>query len=387
MDELRLPNVGPRERGRIHGEHFRARIHEIAAIRTTLVAEQGSFRDEAAVLETARAHLPVLEGFDHALSEELLGIAEGADADPATIVVLNHYTDLKDVPGSLSDDEECSSLAAITDARRSTARPDLGHAWERRALRLHVAHPRARRSARAVLDVQRSPGVWRWRASTRDGLGVCINNLKSHDARVGVVWPALVRRMLAERNAEARCTCCMTAPMSSGHHYLFGDAKRHVYGVETSGERKEVVLDADVARRELRYLHTNHCLSPAIEAVSWVSEWSTSYERFAWLEKSVAKQRDRAPPRTLWARLGSHDGYPRSVCTHLASARKPHAMKTCGAILVDPDAARALGVHTAACTRPSRRLPSASEIGRVSEPFFFTWSAQRDAVGLRDRRR
>lgn len=328
MDELRLPNVGPRERGRIHGEHFRARIHEIAAIRTTLVAEQGSFRDEAAVLETARAHLPVLEGFDHALSEELLGIAEGAEADPAAIVVLNHYTDLKDVP-ELNQDEDCSSLAAQTPDGPLLAQTwDMHGSVEPYVCMLHV--PADDRPEQWVFSIV---GCLALAGMNADGLGVCINNLKSHDGRVGVVWPALVRRMLAERNAEAALHVLRTAPMSSGHHYLFGDANR-VYGVETSGERKEVVLDAAWPDAP-SYLHTNHCLSPAIESVSWVSEWSTSYERFEWLEKSVGDA-PIASRRDAWARLGSHDGYPRSVCTHLSSADKPHAMKTCGAILVDP---------------------------------------------------
>lgn len=328
MDELRLPKVDPRERGRIHGEHFRARIHEIASIRCDLVLSQGRFSSEHDVLETARAHLPVLEGFDRGLSEELLGIAEGAGEDPARIVVLNHYTDLKDVPGS-SHDEECSSLAAQTPDGPLLAQTwDMHGSVEPYVCMLHV--PEDEHPEQHVFTIV---GCLALAGMNARGLGVCINNLKSHDAKVGVVWPALVRRMLAEGNAEAALHVLRTAPMSSGHHYLFGDASR-VYGVETSGERKEVVLDAAWSDGP-SYLHTNHCLSPAIESVSWVSEWSTSRERYAWLEASMAGA-PIASRRDAWERLGSHDGYPRSLCTHLASEEQPHAMKTCGAILVDP---------------------------------------------------
>src|SRR5690606_38222947 len=38
-----------------------------------------------------------LERFDRDLHEELCGIAEGADLRPEDIVVLNHYTDLRDI--------------------------------------------------------------------------------------------------------------------------------------------------------------------------------------------------------------------------------------------------------------------------------------------------
>jgi len=321
MDVLTLPQSDPRERGRAHGEHFRDRIGEIARIRLELALSQGAFRSEPHVLEVAERHLPVLAGFDEALHAELLGIAEGAGLDAARVVVLNHYTDLKDV-----QDEECSSVATST--------PDgllLGQTWD-----MHG-------SVEPYVCMLELPGEgWVFTitgclalAGMNDaGLGVCINNLKSHDARVGVVWPALVRRMLREGNAEGALHVLMTAPMSSGHHYLFGDADR-VYGVETSGERKEVVLDRRVDTGSFDYVHTNHCLSDEIGAVSWVSEWSTSYARYAWLQASV-EDRTLESAEDLWARLGSHDGYPQSVCTHLANEQNPHAMKTCGAVVMRP---------------------------------------------------
>lgn len=319
MDVLTLKGMDPRARGRAHGEHFRARIHEIAGIRVELAVTQGKLSSEASLLAVCRRHLPVLEAFDRDLSEELLGIADGADLDPARVVALNHYTDLKDIA-----DEECTSAAATTPEG-----PVIGQTWD-----MHG-------SVEPFVVMLELDGLYAFSitgclglAGMNDaGLGVCINNLRSDDARVGVVWPALVRRMLRERNAEAALHVLMTAPMASGHHYLFADAHR-VYGVETSGTRKHVVLDRRFDQ-PVTYHHTNHCLSPEIGAVSNVAPTSTSHERFTWLDASL-----RAAPlagrRDLWARLGSHDGYPRSLCTHLADAENPHAMKTCGAVVIDP---------------------------------------------------
>ena len=333
MDVLPLPGGSAHARGVGHGEHFRAPIHEIAAIRLELALSQGSFGSEAAVLAVARRHLPVLEAFDRELHQELMGIAQGADLDPARVVVLNHYTDLKDI-----QDEECTAAAAST-----ADGPTLGQTWDMHgSVEPYVCMLR-------VPQQDERPGAWVFSivgclalaGLNQAGLGVCINNLKSHDARVGVIWPALVRRLLVERNAEAALHVLMSAPMSSGHHYLFGDARR-VYGVETSGARKEVVLDGRF-EEGVSYLHTNHCLSDAIGAVSWVSEWSTTHERYTWLDGSLAA-RPLASRRDLWERLGSHDGYPRSLCTHLASADAPHAMKTCGAVVIDP-ARRELWAH------------------------------------------
>lgn len=290
------------------------------------------------MLAVARAHLPVLEKFDAALNEELLGIAEGADLDPARVVVLNHYTDLKDLgPDALASshaDEDCSAVVAKTPEGVA-----LGQTWDMHGsaepfvAMLHVPeHEEA--PAAWLLTITGCVGMTGMNTA---GVGVTINNLRSNDARVGVVWPALVRRMLREESARAAYDVLMDAPMSSGHHYIVASAER-AYGVETSGRRKSVVFESDWSGPE-SYVHTNHCLGPEVAEVSSIAPTSTSLERYDWLRASI----DRKPlesARDLWARLGSHEGHPRSVCTHLANEEDPHAMLTCGAVLMDLSAKR-----------------------------------------------
>jgi isopenicillin-N N-acyltransferase like protein len=336
MRTLRLPErVSARERGRAHGEAFRPAIHEIARIRTELAIEQGNFAHEGQVLDVARMHLPVLEAFDRALSEELLGIAEGADLDPARIVVLNHYTDLKDLgPEVLSRDENCSAILASTPKGVL-----LGQTWD-----MHGSAAPFVAAIRVPEDGDR-PRAWLLTIAgclgmtgmNEAGVGVTINNLKSRDARVGVVWPALVRRMLAERHAQAAKHVLMTAPLSSGHHYLVASAER-AYGVETSGALKSVVFESELAPGA-SYLHTNHCIGEEVARVSWVSPASTTHERYARIEESL-RGRPIEGVMDLWSRLGSHEGHPRGVCTHLASREDPHAMATCGAVAMDLSARR-----------------------------------------------
>jgi isopenicillin-N N-acyltransferase-like protein len=334
---LRLPEgATARARGLAHGESFRREIREIAEIRLALAVEQGRLRSEAAVLSAARAHLPVLDAFDRALSEELLGIAEGADLDPARAVVLNHYTDLKDLgPDSIPGDEDCSAVIAKTPEGVA-----LGQTWDMHGsaapyvCMLHVPAGEGRPEA-WLLSITGCLGMAGLNAA---GVGVTINNLKSNDARVGVVWSALVRRMLAEREAEAAKHVLMTAPMSSGHHYLVASAER-AYGVETSGAIKHVAFEAAWAERDASYVHTNHCLTEEVGAVSTVSPTSTTRERYSYLTKSVAAK-PLEGAMDLFARLGSHKGYPRSVCAHLATESSPHAMLTCAGIVMDLSARR-----------------------------------------------
>ena len=321
-----LPDAPPRERGRAHGEHFRRSIHDLARIRLDLALSQGGYPSEDAVLRVAGQHLPLLARYDEALSEELLGIAEGADLSPDRLVVLNHYTDLKDI-----DAEECSALVCDT-----AEGPVLAQTWDMHgsaADYVCLLEIPAYEDRPALVTFSLT-GCLALAGLNSRGLGVTINNLKSRDGRVGVVWPALVRRMLAESGVEAAKHVLMTAPMSSGHHYLFADAER-TCGVETSGERKAVVHEARFGQGSRDcFVHTNHCVSEEIAAVSWVSETSTSHERYAALSESVTAA-PIASPQDAWARLGSHEGYPRSVCTHLASPEAPHAIATCGAVLMD----------------------------------------------------
>jgi isopenicillin-N N-acyltransferase-like protein len=122
-----------------------------------------------------------------------------------------------------------------------------------------------------------------------DGVGVCINNLRSLDARVGVVWSALVRRMLYERHASTAHRVLMRAPMSSGHHYLIADA-REAFGVETSGRKKELVFEARFDEDpRASFVHTNHCVGVEVAAVSEVSPVSTTKERYASLCESLVR--------------------------------------------------------------------------------------------------
>jgi isopenicillin-N N-acyltransferase-like protein len=165
----------------------------------------------------------------------------------------------------------------------------------------------------------------------RDGVGVAINNLRCRDGRVGLVWPALVRLALAAPDAARARDAVLAEPVGSGHHYLVADEER-AFGVEATGTRKRVVFDGAGDT----FLHTNHGLDPQVVAVEEASPLSTTRERYACLASGLAAA---GPPRDtedLWQRLGSHEGHPRSVCTHLASAADPHAMETCAAIVMEP---------------------------------------------------
>lgn len=314
----------PTEWGRLHGESYRGEIHRLAEVRVWLTAKLGrAFDTEAQVLAVAEAHLPVLERFDRDLYDELMGIAEGAAIDPARLVVLNHYTDLRDLdPSDLEQDGGCSILYTRTDSGSL-----LGQTWDMHATAIPYT---------MMMWVPR-PGAWVLTLTgclgmaglNRHGVGIAINNLHSNDAQVGALWPAIVRRVLSTTTAAEGRDALLASPIGSGHHYLIAD-ERAAYGVETSGrERKQIY-----AGEPGWYVHTNHCLDDAISALSRVPPTSTTHDRYRLLSDSVAA----APVRDaldLWTRLGSEEEFPRSVCTNMSTPQNPHGVATCAGIVMD----------------------------------------------------
>lgn len=325
----------PAEWGRHHGKTFAHEIRTLAELRTRLCVDIGAFEDADAVRAVATPHLEVLERFAPELHAELMGIAEGAGVSPEAVVILNHYTDLRDlVPGHLEEaawgEEGCSALWADTPAG-----PVLAQTWDMHAsampfvMMLEVPARDGRPAAR-LLSLTGCLGMC---GMNDAGVGITINNLRSSDATVGAVWSALVRRVLWEGTAEAAQKVVMDSPIGSGHHYLVAGPDGAT-GIETSGRRKKRTWTSDGART---YVHTNHCLDDDIAACSSVAPTSTTHDRY---DRLAALVRDDPPAdvHDVWRHLGDTEGWPRSVCSYMVTPDTPHAMATCGAVAMDLNA-------------------------------------------------
>ena len=370
MRQLELPaGKSPREWGRIHGESFRGEVQALAAIRMYLCTKVGGFATAADVRAAAAAHLPVLERYHRGLFDELVGIAEGAAVPPADIVVANHYTDLRDLdpdlgtwrPAPLGDEPgshdagvasspadsqlatELSGVGPRDATRRAPADDGCSVIWaESRSGRLLAQTWDMHATAIPyvmVLRVPESPdgppatllsvtGCLGMAGMNAARVGIAINNLFSTDATLGVVWPAMVRRALHQRSAAAARDVIAGSPIGSGHHYFVAD-RRDAFAIEASGTRRKQIFSGGPV-----YCHTNHCLDGDVAARSKVPPTSTTYDRMRWLEADLARA-GVADLADAWQRLGSEDGWPRSVCTNMATPEAPHGAATCGAIAMD----------------------------------------------------
>jgi isopenicillin-N N-acyltransferase-like protein len=352
----------PAARGEAHGELWRPEIAELCALRSALAVAKGSFRDVAQLEAVAALHLPHLQRFSRPLHAELLGIARGAGISPEQAVILNHYTDLRDVPPSVLDEPVREDMSEATDdpggctaiyVPGGASGPVLGQTWDmhgtaRPFVRMIRIRPRSSDEEYLCFTLTGCLGMTGLAAS---GVGVTINNLSSTDGQVGVVWPALVRAMLACDDAAAAWQLLQRTRLSSGHHYMMADGQRF-FGAETSGALK--VLTQSGARAA--HLHTNHCFDPVLRKYERVPKVSTTFRRLDLASTLYAQQRPQ-DVAAVWAFLGSHEGYPRSICSHVDDASgDPSASRTCGMMVMQLGAGEVLAGAGCAQESAPRRL-------------------------------
>ncbi len=321
------------EEGQIHGETFRPLIQELVAIRTELAMDFG-FSSVQQLMKCARQHAPILESFDEDLSHEILGISQGSGCSAEEIILLNHYTDLRDL-GSQPNrapipqrdcGDDCSLIYTPT-----ACGPLLGQTWDMHGsatpyvLALRIPESVARPAALALTVV----GCIGMAGLNQHGVGITINNLRSRDATVGVVWSALVRRALRGKTAHQAYQLFNNSSIGSGHHYFMADSTT-AYGIETSGTQKQTIYHNEGTP----FIHTNHCLNSDIERHTEVPQESTTHLRYAELDREM----QQSPIKNidgLWQQLGSHAAYPHGICMHLSTPQNPHGTATCGAIAMD----------------------------------------------------
>lgn len=335
---LELHGTDPRRWGEQHGESFKDDIKAIADIRMALTLGRTDLGTKDKVLALARHHLPVLERFDRALYDELCGIARGAGVSPEAIVVANHYTDLRDLTKRDLDRLEgkdhggCTALF-VDDGKRRI----LGQTWDMHgsaepyALLIRIpglpdgtaptstnAAGVPRLGSTFVFSITGCLGMT---GMTSWGTALTINNLNSLDATVGVVWPAMVRKLLRQPSARAMRQLVDAAPIGSGRHYILADAQ-DLFGIETSGTKKKLVREGGRAP----YFHTNHCVDGEMSGTCRILPGSTTLQRYATMEALIAQ----GAPATRDAVFDA---------LHVVGLKQnptnPHDVATCGALVMD----------------------------------------------------
>ena len=319
----------PRQVGRDHGETFRARIHELAAIRLELTLGRTDFTSIDEIVALGERHLATLKSYSGALHDELLGIGEGADIGAGELVVLNHYTDLRDLSrATLYDDQGCSALFV------PGSPPVLGQTWDMHG----SAAPYVEILRFAVEGAPRCvtfslTGCLGMAGINEHGVAVTINNLNTPTTKIGVVWPALVRMMLACATAKEAAALLERVGVGSGHYYQIAD-RTDFFGVEALADHHATIASWQEGGDEtLTYpgaaCHTNHCLDDHQAKSEVLSPESTTFVRWDALDELLSGDPIAPTPEAMWTVL-SDDRLSMKI-----SQTEPHKSATCGGLVFD----------------------------------------------------
>lgn len=319
----------PRERGRAHGEHFRASIRELAEIRNGLVRK---YLKDLHPLELEQLAFDQVQNLSQVtpLFEEFCGIAEGAHLSLTELMILNNYTDMRDFgghskPGLAAEEGGCSAFSL-----RTADRVFIGQTWDMHA---------SAKPYMLLLDVESNvptqvltvTGCLGLCGVNAYGLSVMINNLHCRETSLGLAWPALVRGMLHQENVEDALRFFDHHFPSSGHNYLVADRTRTV-NLESTGQRREMTYDS---QEEGFTFHTNHYLSDVLRSIEIEERLSpTTYQRLSALE-AYRQKLSQLGPRQFDDLI--EDIFLEKEChtVMMPGAGTPHASATCGGILTE----------------------------------------------------
>lgn len=327
MQTLALAGGSATEIGHSHGEAFREPIRELAEIRWELLCRRSPIGSSAMLIDLANRHVNKLVQTYPKLAEEFLGIAAGSNVEGWRLAVLNHYTDLRDIGPTFIDDEGCSILYAKTPSG-----PLLAQTWDMHAsAEPYVCVLQVWPDTGPEMVMFTVMGCLGMIGMNAEGVAVGINNLTPTDARVGVIWPALVRRMLQCRSAKEALEELKIAPLGSGHNYFIAD-HHTAYNIETTAIHKVVTA----TNPQSVFWHTNHYLDPTLvplEAPLYPS--STTHIRYQRLAELCSLMSPIVSVDQVMDILGDHAGLPQSICSHVRDEVDPSASKTCGAAICD----------------------------------------------------
>ena len=330
----------PLEMGRAFGETCREAIQQFYEIRVRIAIEQalvygGRTIDENTVLEAATACLKPTEEYHPEGFEELAGIAEGSGLSTAQILALNGLTDLRDYVAWSGKADECSAFVVAGD-KTADGQLICGQTWDL-----------ATNNMPFVLGVHRIPdnGPQTWTMTTvgclsliglnSEGIAVGTTNVRTTDAKPGVVYLSILHKMLAQTSIEDAIDCVEDAPRASGHFYFVADAQGKGAAMECTGSQYDLTQV-----NEGIYVHCNHCLIPAHQAFEGPEPSSSSLHRTSRLQHLFEEHPERNDCQAARDYLADTDGGEDAICRD-----DPEGVSSNGAVVMVPSTGSIRACH------------------------------------------
>jgi isopenicillin-N N-acyltransferase-like protein len=258
------------------------------------------------------------------ITEELLGISEGASLSVTDLVILNNYTDFRDIDLT---DEGCSTVHLQNETHTLS-----GQTWDmHRSAKNYVCtikiNPCPEAPAQIIFSLIGCVGLMGF---NQYRLGMGVNNINTKKAKAQVIWPVLVREILRQKTIANMRTKLINAKVTSGHNYLLSGLDGGEHWEVTPGLAK--IASEIKLGEEGGIFHTNHCINPEIQKLEdQASLSSTTFSRYLLLNKKIPKIKTL---KDFYGLLTDHEEYPKSICSHYESGLQDPSF-TCGGAIGD----------------------------------------------------
>lgn len=305
------------ENGLNHGKLYKEAIKELVQIRTKLLLKRSPHL-EPMLDEYAREQFNYTKEFSRDLARELEGIAKGSQCSLTDIIILNNYTDFRDIQ---LPDEGCTAISYISEKESLAGQTWDMHQSAKNYLMLIEINDGVRKEI--IYTVCGCLGLM---AMNNYGQFVGVNNINVVDGENGIIWPALIRKLATLKTQDKIVDTLLSAKVTSGHNYLISDGM-NAHNYEITPTVKQLVPPQS---SELIY-HTNHCLHDDIIKVEDKNNISkTTHKRYE-LAKKYAETITNE--KEMFNFLTSHDGHPISICSHFSPEGANDPSQTCGGAL------------------------------------------------------
>ena len=206
------PKETPYQWGEMHGESFRSGIKELVEIRTELMlAKNPSIKPHLKALALEQWNISKCYAPD--LIAELEGIYKASGISLTDIVILNNYTDFRDLT---LPEEGCSTIHVQRNKDVFS-----GQTWDMHGTaKNYISLIKTPASKSSISSVSFSlVGCVGMMGVNSHGCLVGVNNINTANAEAGLIWPLLVRKLLKENNLISIKERLFNAPVTSGHNF------------------------------------------------------------------------------------------------------------------------------------------------------------------------
>ncbi len=333
----------PFEMGLAHGAALADRIADFADSVTRVHQDNNSHArvDGGSLKAFCRRNLGFLEAFSPDLLEEMRGIAQGSGLDFADILYLNCFLELEDLraPG-LSGQLMPPPLWGCTTfnvAAGATAdgRAYIGQTYDmERYYEKYLTVLRISPVTGPDMLVVTLAGVLGCMGLNAAGIGAAINKVTTPDARPGVIYPFIMRKVLAaERIGDALGAVIFSSRATGMNYQLAGEGT--AFCAETSAACYELLPF------ERSMAHTNHFVAPSMrrfETPHWLSHGGSMVRKQV-ADRFLAAHAGQLTPDLLKDLCRDHTNHPRSICAHgFPDQGENTAFHTIFAVIMDPAA-------------------------------------------------